>query len=139
MTSNEDKTTDPDNWNSLNDVLTAWSDGLKNLLTSVIKPSSATHSTGRTVFFDSANPIPIELLGYDLRRTRAVLQASVTGIFIGTRDQLSSNQPGAIVPAGTGNIELKTTDDVYVIYQSDTAPSIGTVAVSVWEEWVDQP
>lgn len=124
-----------DDWNAATDSLEAFKRILATTVREVVNPYAATHSTGRTITINSASLDPVELLPIDLTRSRALVRANTTDVFIGTRDQISGGGLGMVLPTGSG-MELKTTDPVYVVYNSNT-PVTTPVMVSVWVEWND--
>lgn len=74
---------------------------------------------------------PLQILGYDRQRVRALIRASTTDVFIGTMSDLQSGF-GYPIATGSGD-EVKTIEEVFVRYNPSGAADLNA-RVSVWSE-----
>lgn len=75
--------------------------------------------------------VPTVLIGADRTRVRALMRATVDEIYIGSLGQLQTGF-GYPLPVQAGD-EIKTTDDVYVLYAPTGTPD-PLARVAVWIE-----
>lgn len=74
---------------------------------------------------------PLQILGYDRQRVRAMIRASTTDVFIGSMSDLQSGF-GYPLATGSGD-EVKTIEEVFVRYNPSGAVD-ANARVSVWSE-----
>jgi hypothetical protein len=94
----------------------------------VIKPYSAPFYEGRTIAV-GAGGTPTALLAYHAGRVRALVACSTGTALIGSLSQLAGGNGYTL---STSPVELKVTDEVYVL------ASGGAASVSVWAEYAVQ-
>jgi len=102
----------------------------------VMKPNGPIVYESFTFELSTTGGQPVMLLGYDLSRVRALVRSSVTDVFIGKMEQLTSGLGYAVTATTTsGGDELRTNDAIYVVWRSDTAAA-SPALISVWVEKV---
>lgn len=97
----------------------------EGLSRAVVRPYSAPFYEGRSVAV-GAGGTPTALLAYHAGRVRALISANTGTALIGSLSQLSG---GNGYQLGTSPVEIKTTDEVYVLATG------GAAVVSVWAEY----
>lgn len=121
---------DDKGWEAVVDALAPFAD-IADVLLKLAQPQAATEFVTNVVtVVEGAQPVL--LLGLDPVRARALVRANTDGIYIGSYSQLAGNGLGYPVQINAGD-EIKTIDDIYVIYRTDP-PTGEQAAISVWAE-----
>jgi hypothetical protein len=132
-----------ENMDKLVETLSTFPTTVERIVRSVMVPQSATSFEAFTVTLP-VNGQPILLLGLDRSRTRTLLSTTVdftratdgetTGVKIGHFSSLGAGA-GSYLTSGAAT-ELRTTDEIFAIYQSDASEPNSAAIVSVWVEKV---
>ncbi|WGH21168.1 hypothetical protein SEA_BEE17_26 [Microbacterium phage Bee17] len=80
---------------------------------------------------------PQQLLGFDLTRVKARVQASEPGVFIGKRENLAGaaqNAPAGFPVPKSGQLEIESVEAYYVNFVGDPATTATAAYVSVMVE-----